>query len=273
MRDNKERERSKLQHSMMISDWTYINRRTHGRKVGRPKEGTDSARGFALTIGNLELRRSRILAIVGTSGSGKTTLFDVLTGVAPSSLQEQVRASFPNIGYLMHDSALIPWRTVRENFGIEARLRRKKIDFSYFLSLLRELHLDDKYADWKCSSLSFGMLQRVELALALSAEVDLLVMDEGLSGLSYDAKLAACRLIRRETEQRDMSCVFTSHFPSDVLRLADVLVPIKEGSIKSEIPIRTPAVKRLGLSDGELLTHPECSAILDGIYRGLTSVT
>jgi NitT/TauT family transport system ATP-binding protein len=209
------------------------------------------------------IKSGAVTSVVGPSGSGKTTLFDLLSGVIEGSMSYHLRKVFPKIGYIMHDSALMPWRTIMHNYVLECKLRRSFIDLDKFRSLIARCELDNDILTKPARELSFGMRQRAELARALAFKPDLLILDEGLSGLNRKLKLSVFRIILDEMLAQDMAIIITSHFLTDIVRFSDRIYLIREGVVlDKDISITLPITDRLQLSEMELFQHAEIATAL-----------
>src|SRR5882762_5044123 len=89
--------------------------------VGKHYQQRRASANVVLEDVNLEIRRGEFVSLVGASGCGKTTLLRMIAGLAqyhPGTITvngEVVRRVPPRVGFVFQDSALLPWRTVREN--------------------------------------------------------------------------------------------------------------------------------------------------------------
>jgi NitT/TauT family transport system ATP-binding protein len=209
---------------------------------------------FEISVDNLTIESGRITTIVGPSGSGKSTLFNLLAGVIESQLKSDVRCVFPTVAYLMHDSVLLPWKSVCNNYLAECKLRQIQPCIPRFKKLIKSFELPGSVLDDPVRSLSFGMRQRVELARAIAVEANLLIVDEGLSGLDRGLKRKIISVLLQELASRKMAILFTSHFLLDVVTFSDRIVCIKNGMVSpSVIAFDCPIKKRLRLNELDLL--------------------
>ena len=76
---------------------------------------------------------------------------------------------------------------------------------------------------------SKGMLQKIGLAQALIHDPELVILDEPMSGLDPDGRLALAEIIR-ETAKKGTAVFFTSHLLHDTERLCERLVVMKDGA-------------------------------------------
>lgn len=208
---------------------------------------------FTKTLGatqfdvQLALPSKGITAIFGRSGAGKTSLINVISGlIAPDSgeiaIQNRVlfstkqRINLPiehrRIGYVFQEARLFPHYTVRGNLNYG--VRRK--DAAYFASVVSLLALEpllDRYPN----ALSGGEKQRVAIGRALLSQPDLLLMDEPLASLDMPRKREVMPFLEQLAQQVEIPIVYVTHSMNEILRLADHLVVIDQGSVVASGPI------------------------------------
>ncbi|MEO7192837.1 MAG: sugar ABC transporter ATP-binding protein [Vicinamibacterales bacterium] len=186
-------------------------------------------------------------ALLGANGAGKSTLIKVLAGaVRPDSGavrvdgadvsigSPQVSAAL-GIGVIHQQLSILPSLTVAENFLMKrhtARRRRilapqRQAAGELAAAALRVLG-EDIDPDTVCERLSFGQRQMLEIAIAASSDVRVIVMDEPTSGLSAREQETLFAVIERLTA-RGISVIYVSHKMNEVYRLADTLTVIRGG--------------------------------------------
>ena len=209
---------------------------------------------------SFEVQPGEIFVVMGLSGSGKSTLIRMLNGLLPptsgtveidgtdiTALSRRALRALrgEKISMVFQHFALFPHRTVLENaaYGLEVRgvPRAQRHE--------RAAHALDLVGlgDWKShlpQQLSGGMQQRVGLARALSADTDIILMDEAFSALDP--------LIRRDMQTQliqlqaelGKTIVFITHDLNEAMRLGDRICVLRDGRV---IQIGTPE---------EILNHP-----------------
>jgi NitT/TauT family transport system ATP-binding protein len=155
--------------------------------VGKHYQARKGTRNVVLEDVNLDVRQGEFVSVVGVSGCGKTTLLRMVAGLAPyypGTIRvrgEIVRGIPPRVGFVFQNSALLPWRNVRENVELGLNEVRRTLSRSEREEMVehqvRLMGLDG-YGDYLPAKLSGGMQQRAGLARALVAEPDVLLMDE-----------------------------------------------------------------------------------------------
>ncbi|GAA0425700.1 dipeptide/oligopeptide/nickel ABC transporter ATP-binding protein [Acrocarpospora corrugata] len=212
-----------------------------------------------------EVRRGQVLAIVGESGSGKTTsvlapfgLLDpsaVATGSATLGSgelmgltpHERRLVNGRRVGVVFQDSLAVlnPLRTigahVDEAVRNAGRGGRRAATRRVTEELLRLVGLPDPAALARQfpHQLSGGMRQRVQIAIALAGEPELLVADEPTSALDVTVQAQLLDLLGRLRDELSMSMIVVSHDLAVVSRLADSVAVMYAGRIVESGPLTT----------------------------------
>ena len=239
---------------------------------------------FQLAI-NKDIPLHAITGIFGQSGSGKSTLLRIIAGLeqgASGSVQfkgkllqhsEQkqfIAAEQRNIGFIFQDARLFPHLTVQENIIFAVKHGKKSATKSPHLNLNIEQMLKltqlSTIKNQRVTSLSGGEKQRVAIARALMAEPDLLLLDEPISALDNQAKLALLTLLKHIQQQLNIPMLYVSHSISELQFIANQLIILSEGEITDILPMqqainqlnndnKIPAITSLSLPIIEQLSH------------------
>jgi branched-chain amino acid transport system permease protein len=204
----------------------------------------------ALTDCSLIVKTGSITAVIGPNGSGKTTLFNCITGFyQPDRGQIQVRG-VPIIGKRPSDivhlgvmrtfqvTRIFRRMTVLENMIVPVRQLTLRSLFTAAIkgherdraeALLEFVGLE-ALRDQPAGSLSFGQQKLLELAAALMAEPDILMLDEPAGGLNpvIIEKLAG---YVRELNARGMTFVIIEHNMGFVMNLCDPVIVMHRGTV------------------------------------------
>ena len=187
----------------------------------------------ALKNVNLELGPGRIMGILGPNGSGKTTLIKIVAGLLqPSGGEVMVCGMAPGmqtkalVSYLPDVNHLPNWMSIQ---GIIQYFNTFYEDFDPDLafSLQERLGIDQNR---KVPALSKGTREKLQLALALSRKARLYLMDELLEGIDPVARMVAIDTIL-ENYNTEGSLIISTHLITDVEKLLDEVVFLKEGEI------------------------------------------
>jgi ABC-2 type transport system ATP-binding protein len=185
---------------------------------------------------DMDVRRGEIFAFLGPNGAGKTTTVEILEGFRQSSDgQVQVLGADPwhapsawreRIGIVLQDSEAEPSLTVRECLCLYAGYYHapRQVDETLALVVLNE------QAEERASALSGGQRRRLDVALALIGDPELIFLDEPTTGFDPSARRAAWDVI---AGLRDIgkTVFLTTHYMEEAERLADRIAVIAAGEI------------------------------------------
>ena len=193
---------------------------------------------------NLSIKKDKITVILGRSGCGKTTLLRLIAGLESVSLGEIKFKEQAKIGFVFQEPRLMPFLNVYEN--IIFPLKKKEIKASKIDSLISMIGLSDfKLAS--VSQLSGGMSSRVSLARVLAYEANLILMDEPFAAL--DAFTRASMQAEILKIQAGKTILFVTHNIDEALFLADEIILLEKGGIKSNYELSNLAKPRDLLSE------------------------
>lgn len=187
---------------------------------------------------NLDIREGEFIAIVGFSGSGKTTLISMIAGLIHpdgGNLLKQgqpIVEPGPDRGVVFQNYSLMPWLTVYENVALA-------VDAVYTnWSVAQRREHTEKYVrmvnlgkamDKKPAELSGGMRQRVNVARALAANPDILLLDEPLSALDALTRGKLQDEILQIWDQEKKTVILITNDVDEAIYMADRIIPLKPG--------------------------------------------
>ncbi|KKC36592.1 ABC transporter ATP-binding protein [Devosia epidermidihirudinis] len=200
----------------------------------------------ALQDVNLDVRKAEIHAIVGENGAGKSTLMKVLSGVYPSgSYDGQIiyrgkEVNFKTIRDSEHEGiviihqelALVPLLSIAENIFLgNEQAKSGVIDWDETRDgarkLLAMVGLNED-PDTLITHIGVGKQQLVEIAKALSKEVQLLILDEPTASLSEKDSAALLDLLL-EFKKQGITSILISHKLNEIKKVADRVTVIRDG--------------------------------------------
>lgn len=214
-------------------------------------EAVDIGKNFGVTQAlagvNFTIRKGRVTALFGENGAGKSTLMKILTGIEQPSFGgirrngELIELDGPTdalergIAIIHQELNLCPNLSVRDNIflGRELRNRRGGIRFRDERAVTQELMelLEEEISpDTLAGDLRLGQQQLVEIARALSANAQVLIMDEPTSALSAPEVRVLFRVIRDLTA-KGVAIVYISHHLEEALSIADDIVVFRDGNL------------------------------------------
>lgn len=215
------------------------------------------------------------VAIVGPSGSGKSTFLMALDGLIPLSGGEvhvdghRVTGPGRDRAVVFQDASLLPWRTVLGNvsYGLElaGKPRRERLEIAGELIELAGLKGFEKHYP---AQLSGGMRQRANIARALAADPEVLLLDEPFSGLDAMTRETMQAELLKIWEEKKKTAIFVTHQIDEAVYLADRVVAFsaRPARIVQEwrIPFERP--RPLDIKQSE-----EHHALEDDIWRVVRS--
>jgi molybdate transport system ATP-binding protein len=202
--------------------------------------------GFALDV-DLSLPGRGVTALFGPSGSGKTTCLRVLAGLEPQAQgrisvadevwQDSAQRVFKPLhqrplGYVFQEASLFDHLSVEGNlrFGFQRTpAAQRRHGWDHGLEMLGIGHL---LARWP-HELSGGERQRVAIARALATSPRVLLMDEPLSALDAARKAEILPWLEQLHEALDIPVLYVTHAVDEVVRLADHIVLLENGSVRA----------------------------------------
>jgi nitrate/nitrite transport system ATP-binding protein len=187
---------------------------------------------------NLNIREGEFIAIVGFSGSGKTTLISILAGLIHADSGgvlkqgKAITAPGPDRGVVFQNYSLMPWLSVFENVALAVDEifkdwpgdKRKAHTEKYVRMVNLGAAMDKKPAE-----LSGGMRQRVNVARALAANPDILLLDEPLSALDALTRGNLQDEILQIWEQEKKTIILITNDVDEAIYMADRVIPLNPG--------------------------------------------
>jgi ABC-2 type transport system ATP-binding protein len=205
---------------------------------------------------DLDVARGEVLAFLGPNGAGKTSTVEILEGFRQRTGGEvQVLGADPahaggawraRVGVVLQESAPEAWLTVRECLAMYAGYYPRPLPVDRALDLVG---LTGKAGD-RCDRLSGGQLRRLDMALALIGDPELVFLDEPTTGFDPSARHAAWEVI---AGLRDLgkTIFLTTHYMEEAETLADQIVIIAAGRA---VASGTPATIGGRASDGSTIS-------------------
>jgi ABC-2 type transport system ATP-binding protein len=188
---------------------------------------------------DLEIAEGEVFSLLGPNGAGKTTTVEILEGhrhrttgdvrvlgldpgVAGRELRER-------IGIVLQDPAVEKELTVRESLEIYGRIYPKQRPAG---ELIEIVGLEEK-ADTRIKYLSSGQQRRLELALGIVGDPELIFLDEPTTGFDPSARRQAWGIIDN-LRSLGTTILLTTHYMDEAQNLADRVAVIARGRILEE---------------------------------------
>ncbi|MFI5978953.1 ABC transporter ATP-binding protein [Streptomyces sp. NPDC051452] len=220
--------------------------------------GFEAVRGITFSVA-----RGEIFALLGTNGAGKTSTVELLEGLAaPAGGRVRVlghdprreRAAVrPRTGVMLQEGGFPAELTVAETVRMWAGCTSGARPGAQALELVG---LADKH-DVRVKQMSGGERRRLDLALALLGEPEVLFLDEPTTGLDAEGRRDTWELVRRLRDD-GTTVLLTTHYLEEAEDLADRLAILHEGRIAAsgtpaEVTAGRPSRMSFELPEGYLL--------------------
>lgn len=188
---------------------------------------------LALNNFNIDINDGKVLGILGPNGSGKTTFLKMINGyLKPTSGDIKILGKkvgpetkkdvsyLPDVAFIPKDysikEAMELWKSFFEDFNQEK-----------FLRLVKFMDLD---IDSRISDLSKGMSEKFHLALILSRDAKIYVIDEPIAGVDLVSRDKILEAIFSNIEE-DKLLIITTHLVDELETLFDEVVFLSEGEV------------------------------------------
>ncbi|HEY1356894.1 MAG TPA: ABC transporter ATP-binding protein [Thermoleophilaceae bacterium] len=220
----------------------------------------EAVRGVSFAV-----ERGEVFGLLGPNGAGKTTTVEILEGYRKRSAGEvrvlghdpavRERSLQERIGIVLQSCGFHPMIKVREAVEHSGRAYPSPRDADETIGLVG---LEEK-ADAKARELSGGQQRRLDLALALVGDPELIFLDEPTTGFDPAARRAAWAVISR-LKELGKTVLLTTHYLDEAQSLSDRVAIIKDGRIVAEGPpdelgAETPRYRVSYMTNGTRVEH------------------
>jgi len=211
-------------------------------KILELKNVTKKYRGFILDNVSLSLFPGFIIGIIGPNGAGKTTTIKIIMDMVKAdkgNIQvfgkehvKNIKEIKNRIGYVGEEQNFYMDKTVAWTGKFVSRFYNRW-DTNMFENLISKFTISRSK---KIKELSKGMKVKLSLALALSHDPELIILDEPTAGLDPVVRRELLELLRKIPENGDKSVIISSHITDDIARTADIVNFIIDGRIVLSAP-------------------------------------
>ena len=199
-------------------------------------ENIEAVRGLSFGV-----EQGEVFGLLGPNGAGKTTTVEILEGYRRRSAghvevlghdpERRDRELQQRVGIVLQSCGFYPRVTVREAVEHFAKAYTAPRDPGETIVLVG---LEDK-AEARTNQLSGGQRRRLDLALALVGDPELLFLDEPTTGFDPAARRTAWKAVRT-LKELGKTVVLTTHYLEEAQALADRVAIVKDGRIVAEGP-------------------------------------
>lgn len=203
---------------------------------------------IALKDVSFNVRKAKILSLVGENGAGKSTILKIISGVYQKNSY---------LGSVVYDNKETNFHNVKDSEKQGIAIIHQELSISPYLSICENVFLGNHknflgIIDWNwmmreakkyldlvglknidlnalAGDLSIADQQLVEIAKALSKNAKLLILDEPTSSLNDRESFMLLDLMKKLRDEHKISCMFVSHKLKEVEYVADDIVVIRDG--------------------------------------------
>ena len=192
----------------------------------------------------MHVPKDSVYGLIGRNGAGKTTLMRLLTGVQRESggsyslfgvdkNSPEIKKERRRIGAMIESPSIFLDLSAEENLKMQYRILGLP-SFSSIPEILDLVGLPDT-GKKKVSSFSFGMKERLGIAMALAGYPDILILDEPINGLDPEAIVEMRELIIRLNREMHMTIIVSSHILDELSKVATYYGFLDDGVMVKEI--------------------------------------
>jgi len=217
------------------------------RSLGKSFGGVRAVENISFEIG-----KGEFLALIGPNGAGKSTTFNMINGQLAADTGEilvggkNIAGMAPRdiwrlgVGRTFQVAATFGSMTVVENVQM-ALISHGRHIFNLWrpasslyreraIELLAQVGMADA-ADRPSRELAYGDVKRIELAIALANDPQLLLMDEPTAGMAPRERNELIKLVKQLVIERGISVLFTEHSMDVVFSYADRIIVLARGRL------------------------------------------
>lgn len=218
----------------------------------------------AISEFDLAFREGEIVSIVGPTGCGKSTAMNMVAGFDQPSAGtllvdgRPISRPGPDRSVVFQHAALFPWLNVLENvvFGVKSQGMPKAEYEQKAATYLKAVGLTgfERHYPYQISG---GMQQRVQIARALIASPEVLLMDEPFGALDYQTRILMQQLLLELWEEFRPTILFITHDIGEAIYISDrvIVMSARPGRVKLDVTIDAPKPRSL-----DFLTSPTFTA-------------
>ena len=192
---------------------------------------------FALQEVSFALPPGYVMGLVGANGAGKTTVIKAILSLIRRDAGEirlfglentrNTETVHQQVGAVLDfNYFLSSWRMA--DVEKAAAPFYKSWDSAQFHALLQRFDIDPKK---RVKELSHGMKMKLSLAVALSHDARLLILDEPTGGLDSASRQEVCEILREFALDERRSVLFSTHIVTDLEKVADYITFLRDGKI------------------------------------------
>ncbi|NOR77395.1 MAG: ATP-binding cassette domain-containing protein [Methanophagales archaeon] len=230
---------------------------------------------------NLRIKRGEVFGFLGPNGAGKTTSIKMMVGLLKPTEggvliegEEIESVEKGKIGVCPQDLVIWGGLTCEENIALIGDMYEvpRNVLKEGIKQLLRDLILSDK-TKTLASQLSGGMKRRLNLAMALIHDPEIVVLDEPSAGLDPQSRLVLWEYIHSLSKEKGKTIILTTHLMEEADRLSDRIAIMDHGKL---LVLDTPESLKKKIGRGDVveiqLSNPEMNEKVVSLMRSMEGI-
>ena len=206
---------------------------------------------------SLKIPSKQFISVVGPNGAGKTTLFNLISGqLLPTNGKiifkgkditklSPYRRTRLGLGRSFQITNVFPHLSTLENVRLAVQAQQK-IGYKFIISKSIKSKLEEKAVHWLESvnlmykanelavTLTHGEKRKLEIAIILALESELLLLDEPTAGMSIEEVPAILELLEQIKEKEERTILLIEHKMDMLMNLSDKLFILNNGKLIAE---------------------------------------
>lgn len=225
---------------------------------------------------SLSIKEGEFVSIIGPSGCGKSTILSIIARLMKQTegeiklRDEPLIDSSLNIGYMLQQDYLFPWKTVLNNILLGPKISANITDKTKKTArkLLEDVNLSHTENVYP-SELSGGMRQRIALVRTLITDPEILLFDEPFSALDYVTKLKLENLVAKLMKTYNKTAILVTHDLGEAISMSDriFLMEATPGRIAKTFTVPEDLRNKAPFF---VRRHPKYQPIFDEIWKHLS---
>ena len=230
---------------------------------------------------NLRIKKGEVFGFLGPNGAGKTTSIKMMVGLSKPTKgrvliegEEIESVEKGKIGVCPQDLVIWDGLTCEENIALIGDMYEVpgKVLKERIKQLLHDLILSDK-TKTLASQLSGGMKRRLNLAMALIHEPEIVVLDEPSAGLDPQSRLVLWEYIHSLSKEKGKTIILTTHIMEEADRLSDRIAIMDHGKL---LILDTPESLKKKVGRGDVveiqLSNPGMNEKVVSLMRSMEGI-
>jgi len=194
---------------------------------------------------SFSIEKGEIFGLIGPNGAGKSTLLNIIIGLLKANsgqvlidgktIEDNSVEYKKKIGFVPQELAILEELTVFDNleyfggyYGLFGKVLKERIRI-----VLEQVGLKDHQKE-KVKKLSGGFKRRLNIALALVHEPEVLILDEPTVGIDTASRSEIFALIKRMSQEQQVTVIFTSHYMGEIEQLCEQIFIMDQGKKVSQ---------------------------------------